>query len=71
MRALVNSFFLAGGIFTAAVAVTAPKPAEADLAALATNFGSGIGAAGSGYLDTIYLTHESTIERGFMVASAN
>jgi len=71
MRTLVNALFGLSALFTLIIATTAPKPAEAELVAVASAFTSGVGAAGSGYLDTLYLTQQSNVERGFMVASAD
>ncbi|WP_316015889.1 hypothetical protein [Roseobacter sp. HKCCA0434] len=71
MRSFVNALFCSAALFTAFVAVSAPRPAEAELNAIATSFADGVGVAGSGYLDRLYLSQESNVERGFMVASAD
>lgn len=71
MRAIVNAAFGLSAAFTVFIAATAPRPAEADLTVAASVFSSGIGAAGSGYLDKLYLTQQSNEDRGFVIASAN
>lgn len=71
MRTFVNAAFGLSAIFVLMIAIAAPKPAEAELTAVASAFTNGVGTAGSGYLDTLYLSQQGTVERGFIVASAD